>query len=157
MEYLQETRGNAIEGTCGAFFIFQRVKAESLLTGSWHKSQWTREAYASGADGDGEAAEGKDGEGGGGGDEDDGSDNGDNSKHSYKVPTLQTLPDGLAPKDRVIALTAFRVHTPHPAEIAQSQSTNTLNVPASASRMAASNNTCKCVPCPLPPLPCQKC
>ena len=41
----QAERSGLMEGGCGAFFLMQRVRAGSLLTGSWHKSKWSALAY----------------------------------------------------------------------------------------------------------------
>ena len=66
--------------------------------------------------------------------------------HKYEVPRLDSLPDNVSRRDRVSALTCFKVHGDHPPEVrpsmACSQSTNTQNLPGSAGAMA-SNNTCK--------------
>lgn len=73
-------------------------------------------------------------------------------KANYAVPTLPALPEGVGPRDLVVALTCFQLHSEHPSEVAtrtQSQSTTTQNVPGSAGQVS-SNNTCRCVQPSLP-------
>ena len=153
-------------GTCDAFFCFQRVRAQLLLTGTWHRSQYSRMAYGGGG-----------GDGGGDGGDDDGTDGASEAasdtteparpkekssspgkrrsnsiqNHQYPVPKLKELPRGYAKSDRVIALTCFKAHVDHPSQVnpsdVGSSSTNTQNVPGSAGGLGQ-NNTCRCV-CPF--------
>ena len=152
----QATRSGGSAGECEAFFLFQRVKAESLLKGTWHRSKWSARAYGNAHDagcedddddaGDDEQA----GETVGGGDDGDETTASGAKKagemHKYEVPRLNSLPHDVSRRDRVIALTCFKVHGDHPPEVgpskACSQSTNTQNLPGSAGEIA-SNNTCK--------------
>ena len=139
------------EGSCDAFFLMQRVKAGSLVTGTWHKSKWSALAYGQESprardalEAGGEAEDEAGGDAGSG----DAASEPSGTKPSYSVPKLDKLPTGVGTCDRVVALTAFKLHGPHPSTVpsseCRSKSTNTANVPGSAGTLAQ-NNTCKCV------------
>ena len=159
----QATRSGGSVGDCDAFFLFQRVKAESLLKGTWHKSKWSARAYGTAQDADSEDddSDAGDAEQAGkaagdaeqagkavrdGGETTAGGAKKEGEMHKYTVPRLKSLPADVSRRDRVIALTCFKLHVDHPSEVAPSkacsQSTNTQNVPGSCGEMA-SNNTCK--------------
>ena len=143
-------------GTCDAFFCFQRVRAQSLVDGTWHRSQYSRRAYGGGGD-DGESeAESEATQAAVPKDENSNPPKRQSNSlanHTYTVPQLKKLPMGCASTERVIALTCFKTHTDHPSEVSPSEigstSTNTQNVASSAGGLGQ-NNTCRCCSLPAP-------
>ena len=155
-----ESSSASAYGKCDAFFLFQKVRAQSLVDGTWHRSQYSRLAYGSGCQGCGSEDDDDGASEAGGGDVTKPAAPKEKSStppkrrsnsianHKYPVPQLKQLPPGCARNDRVIALTCFKAHIDHPSEVFSSEigstSTNTQNVPGSAGALGQ-NNTCRCV------------
>lgn len=84
-------------------------------------------------------------------------------KHAYDVPVLKELPSGVTSKQRVIALTCFKLHSAHAPEVAlaarggrtpsagpsaapASESTNTENIESSAKELASNRTNRRAIP-----------
>lgn len=66
-------------------------------------------------------------------------------KHTWQYPRLSSLPTGVARSDRVYALTAFKLHSDHPAEGADdlAPTTDTFTQHTCASERNATMSSCR--------------